>query len=103
MTEIRLETTSAAALADEWDAYADQLEAHERQTRCDPESLRAQVGEIYEPYIQAKGVESAARAHSYGQAVASAREHARHLRAHKTGFEAADEDAARTINSVLDF
>lgn len=102
MTKISLETSSAGALADRWDAYADELEAYERQTRTAPEALRAQVGEIYESFVQAKGNESAARAHGYGMTAASAREYAKQLRAHKLGFETADEDAARAMTAVLD-
>ncbi|MCH9737041.1 MAG: hypothetical protein K0U78_21230 [Actinomycetia bacterium] len=102
MTEISLETAAAAAKADEFDAYAEQLEAYERGTRVDVEALRAQLGEIYAPYVEAKLNESIARAQGYASAAADARAQAVKLRGHKFGFETSDEDAARAIAAVVE-
>ena len=98
--QISLDPEAAAALADRWDQYADELGRYLASTQPDMEQLSNQLGPIYSAFIQAKALETTERGLSYERVIAWARSHAQKLRNHRTGFEAADDDTARAIDAA---
>ncbi len=99
--QISLDPEAAAALADRWDTYADELAQYLASTQPDIEQLNNQLGPIYSAFIQAKALETTERGLSYERVIAWALAHAQKLRNHRTGFEVADDDTARAIDAAV--
>ena len=71
--QISLDPEAAAALADRWDQYADELGRYLASTQPDMEQLSNQLGPIYSAFIQAKALETTERGLSYERVIAWAR------------------------------
>jgi len=99
--QISLDPAAAAALADRWDAYAEELQQYVAATQPDIAQLSSQLGPIYSAFIQAKALETTERHLSYERVIAWARGHAQKLRNHRTGFEVADDETARAIDAAV--
>ena len=78
--QISLDPEAAAALADRWDQYADELGQYLASTQPDMEQLSNQLGPIYSAFVQAKALETTERGLSYERVIAWARSHAQKLR-----------------------
>lgn len=96
---ISLDTDAQAQLAARWEEYADAVEATGRPP-VEAESLREQLGAIYEPFVRAKASENLARQQAYQRVADEARLYADKLRNHRLGFEQQDAEAAQRISSV---
>ena len=99
--KISLDPQAAAALADRYDRYAEELEQYVASTQPYMAQLSTQLGPIYAAFIQAKAFETTERALGYERVIAQYRAHAQKLRNHRSGFEMADDDTARAIDAAV--
>ena len=102
MSEISLETDSAAASAADWREYADVIEGHGQHQHVPIEELPALLGDVYADYTDAKAAEYEARTAAYQRVAAQARAHADKLDITRQDFTAADEESGQRISQILD-
>ena len=97
---ISLDTDAAAATAAEWRGYAEQVEQHGSHQHVSLDQLRSALGDIYGPYVQAKGEEYEARRAAYQRVAEHARGHAGRLEGTRRIFTNTDDEHANRISRV---
>ncbi|MBU8841250.1 MULTISPECIES: type VII secretion target [Mycolicibacterium] len=99
--QISLDPEALAAHADAWDKFADDLQQYLASSQPDLQQLSAQLGPLYDSFIQAKTLETAERGQAYQRMIDWARSHAQKMRHHRVGLEGADDDVARGITNAV--
>src|SRR6185312_16085749 len=94
MSDIALDTDSAAASAAQWRNHAEQLEAYGQHQHVPVEALPSLLGDVYADYIGAKDAEDRARTAAYSRVAEQARAHAAKQENTRALFTEVDEDAA---------
>ena len=102
MTDITLDPAAAAATADQWREYADQVEQHGQRQHVPIGELPSLLGDVYGEYVEAKIGEYQARQAAYQRVATQAREHARKLETTRQTFVVGDEDCAQRIGQIIE-
>ncbi len=101
MSDISLDTDAAAADAAAWREYADLVEQQGRTPHVPIEQLRAALGDVYAPYLEAKAAEYDQRQEAFSRVAAHARGHADKLLNTRHNLTTADDDSAARIAAVV--
>lgn len=98
---ISLDPAEAAARAAEWREYADLVERQGRAPQVPIEQLRAALGDVYAPYLDAKAAEYEQREAAYSRVAAQARSHADKLLNTRSNLTSTDDENAARIAAVI--
>lgn len=99
---ISLDPAEAAARAAEWREYADLVESRGRTPHVPIEQLRASLGDVYAPYLDAKAAEYEQREAAYLRVAQQARSHADKLLNTSNNLTSTDDENAAHIAAAVE-